>query len=551
MLEELHVRDLASVRDAWLEFGPGLNVLTGETGAGKTVLLGALQLLLGGRSDSQMVRAGAAEAVVSGRFVEQDGELVVRRRVSAEGRSRCYIDDEPATVNGLSARSGPLVDLHGQHEHQALMAPATHVGYLDRFAGAHATAALATYRRALADLREAHEAHADLVASMTDRERRVDYLRFQAAEIDASAPLPGEDEDLEARLPRLRHAERLADAAQVAFRSIRDDDGACDRLAESLAALSSVAGIDPAFDDVVTGLTEASVALDELGSRLRELGESVDHDPRQLDETEARLAALSALKRKYGPGLADVIRTREEAAVALETLESGERGLAEAEERLARAEDALRASARTLTEVRDAAVPAFIDGLAETAAELALSGVVFDVARTPLPVEQWTADGPQRIEFLFAASKGETPRPLARVASGGEVSRVMLALKGVLGRADDVPILVFDEIDAGIGGATGLAIGRRLRRLARDHQVLVVTHLAQVAAFADTHLVVEKAQEDGRAVTRVRGTHGEERVTEIARMLSGDASAAGTEHARELLRSVAADEMDGPLKETG
>lgn len=539
MLEELHVADLALIEDVWLEFGPGLTVLSGETGAGKTVLVGALKLLLGERADPTMVRAGAEEAVVEGRFALDGVERTARRRISAEGRSRCYLDGEMSTVAGLSDAFGDAVDLHGQHDHQALLSPASHAAYLDRFVGALASAALDEYRETLRATDRSTIERDELAAAMRDRDRRVDLLTYQVAEIDAVGPKSGEDEAIEARLPMLRHGERLAEAASAAFGRVKGDGGAADTLAEALVALHPVDGLDPELDALTARLAEAAVTIEDSAADLRSYGEGVEYDPAALDQAEARLAAFSDLKRKYGPALTDVIESREAAAAALSALESGEEGLRRAEERVVAAEEALVAAAARLAALREEAAPGFTSALAEAARDLAMVSAAFDVAFTPLPRTAWSGDGHQRVEFLFSSNTGEPLRPLARIASGGEVSRVMIALKSVLGAADVVPVLVFDEVDTGIGGATALSVGRRLAELAQRHQVLVVTHLAQVAAFADHHLVVSKKECDGRTSTLVREASGAERVAEVARMLSGSDTEAGLAHARELLAEVA------------
>lgn len=537
MLEELHVRDLALIDEAWLELGPGLNVLTGETGAGKTVLVEALKLLLGERADSTMVRAGASEALVEGRLVIDGVERLVRRRVSAEGRSRCYLDGDLATVAELATVLGPLVDLHGQHEHQALLAVANHARYLDRFAGDAAAAAVEAYHAALEAFREAAAARDDLAAALSDRDRRAADLRATIDDVGAVGPRPDEDAELEQRLPRLRHGERLAEAASRAFSVLRGEGGASDGLAEGRASLVPVEGLDPALDVVAARLDAVVAEADEIGVALRDYGESVDYDAEALDIAESRVAALRMLKKKYGPTLDDVLAESERAASELEALLAGEEGLAAADDRVREAEALLRDAAAALASVRLAAAPGFEERLAAAAADLAMPKARFAVAFAELPFEQWTAAGPQRVEFLFAPS-GEEPRPLARIASGGEVSRVMLALKDVLGAADDVPVLVFDEVDAGVGGATAIAVGRRLASLSERHQVLVVTHLAQVAAFADRHVVVSKVDLDGRVATSVSEVDAESRVAEIARMLAGSASEAGLAHARELMSSL-------------
>lgn len=540
VLEELHVRDLALIEEVWLELGPGMTVLTGETGAGKTALVGALKLLLGERADSGAVRTGSTEALVEGRFVLAGAEVLARRRIGADGRSRCSLDGEMATVGAMSERLGPVVDLHGQHEHQSLLSTGSHVGYLDRWIGDQADSAAVIYRAAREAYREATEALDTLRGRIAQGARDADYLRFVLDEIERVAPKPGEDDELEAMLPALQHAERLAAAADDAMRALRGDGGARDRVAEAGAQLSKVAGIDARLDELAARVAEAEALLDDAGTALRGYRDAVEHDPSALDAAQARLAALAGLKKKHGPDLASVLRVRDEAIESLAATDDSEAALTAAEQQVAQARERLRHSASVLSELREAASPSFTEALAGAVADLEMPGSSFEVGMSPLPFEQWTTDGAERVEFLYSSAPGQPPRPLAKIASGGEISRVMLALKSVLGDADAVETLVFDEVDAGIGGATASAVGRRLRSLSETHQVLVVTHLAQVAAFADRHLVVSKSVSGDGAVTTVREVAAGERTAEIARMLSGTVSDASLEHARELLGTSAA-----------
>jgi len=535
MLDELHVRNLALIEEAWLEFGPGMTVLTGETGAGKTALLGALKLLLGERADSGSVRAGCPEALVEGRFTSVGDEILVRRRVGADGRSRCSIDGEMATVGSLSETVGPLVDLHGQHEHQALLGVPSHVGYLDRWAGDTVGPARDAYLAAFDAHRTASAENQTLTARLDQAARDADYLRFVADEIDAVGPIAGEDDALRARMPALQHAEKLAAAATDAAQALRGEGGALDRTAEAAGALARVQGIDPAVDEIAVRLEEVQTILDDVGATAREYRDSIEHDPRVLDETLARLAALSGLIKKYGPTLDDVLARRDEALAALAAADEGTIALDASNARAERARAALVDAGEILARCRQEAAPRFVGALEAATRDLAMAGARFEVAFSDLAFERWTPDGPHRLEFLYSAAPGQPARPLARVASGGELSRVMLALKSVLGAADTVETLVFDEVDAGIGGATAATVGARLAQLAMGHQVVVVTHLPQVAAFADDHLVVSKEVDDVGAITAVVRVAGEERVGEIARMLAGNDSEASRAHARELL----------------
>jgi len=537
ILSELHVRDLALIEETWLELGPGMTALTGETGAGKTVLVGALKLLLGDRADATLVRSGASEAVVEGRFADAESERTARRRVGADGRSRCYLDGEMATVGALADELGPLVDLHGQHDHQELLRTGSHAGLLDRFAGA--SPLLDAYRAAFRAHADAAASLARFQAALGDRDLRIAALTALVEEIDRVAPEPGEDEAIAERLPRLRHGEKLAAASSAAYRALTDEAGAADRLGEAEGALARVAGVDPILDSLAEALADVDDRLGAAAAQLRDYGEGVEYDPVALEVAESRAAALAVLKRSHGPLLEDVIATRADAAEELDTLGEGEAGLDRARAAVAESDGALVAAGNALSSGRAAASASFEQRLADAARDLSMPHARFEVGLAPLARESWTADGPERVEFLYAPASGEPARPLARIASGGEVSRVMLALKSVLGAADTVPVLVFDEIDAGIGGATALAVGKRLKGLSAGRQVLVVTHLAQVAAFADAQLVVEKSEEAGRARTSVRAVAGDERVSEVARMLSGSDTEASRTHAQELLASVA------------
>jgi len=538
VLEELHVRNLALIEDVWLEFAPGMTVLTGETGAGKTALVGALKLLVGERADSTMVRAGADEAVVEGRLRHEGGELVARRRLSSDGRSKCVLNGEMTTVSALAETLGPLVDLHGQHEHQALLQSARHVEYLDRYCGMGAIEALAAFRTARTEWLATKAALDLLLGQLAEAKRRADYLEFVTNEISSVNPSIEEESDIERRLPGLRHGERLSAAAAEAHSALRDEAGASDSLAVAHSSLRHVSDLDPQLDAMSDRLGEVVVVVEDLAADLRGYADSLEHDPALLDALQSRMAALAGLKKKYGPTTDDVLRTLQEATEGLAALEAGEAGLEQARQAVEVAEAALRRAAETLATARRDAVPRFVHDLIEATADLEMPGTAFDVMLEDLPFDSWGDDGPQRIEFMYAPGPDQPARPLARIASGGEISRVMLALKGVLGAADDVPVLVFDEVDAGIGGMTATAVGRRLKELALRHQVLVVTHLAQVAVFADRHLVVEKRVSDESVSTSVRVVEGSERTVEISRMLAGSESDAGMAHAQELLGSA-------------
>lgn len=539
MIEELHVRDLALIENAWLGLGPGMTVLTGETGAGKTVLLGALKLLLGERADATSVRSGAAEAVVDGRLTTRDGaEMLIKRRVSADGRSRCSIDGEMATVGSLADRVGPLIDLHGQHDHQILLSSGVHLSYLDRWAGQPVAEALAEYREVRGRWADARNELDSIDRRIEEASRDASRLKFTVQEIGRVAPVPGEDDELEAALPALRNAEALAASAGAVAQLLRGDGGALDNVGAASDALSRLAGTDPRLDELGERLKGIAAQIDDLGMSARSYRDSVESDPAALERASDRLAALAGLKRSYGPTLQVVIETEREALASLEALEHGEESRADAAAVLAQLTTELEAAGAALMAARRDAIPGFVAALSSAVADLAMPSARFEVEVRETEFASWTADGPARVEFLYAPAPGQPARPLARIASGGEISRVMLALKSVLGNADTVETLVFDEVDAGIGGATGTAVGARLAQLARTHQVVVVTHLAQVAAFADAHLVVRKLDDDDGATTVVTPLEGPDKVAEIARMLSGNSSATALAHAEELIAAA-------------
>jgi DNA repair protein RecN (Recombination protein N) len=446
-----------------------------------------------------------------------------------------------ATVGELAERVGPLVDLHGQHEHQALLAPSSHVHYLDRWAGAPVAEALEAYREARRAYRDAAEAVGELEEQIAKASADSDYVAFVVQEIERIDPQPGEDDALRVRLPALQNAGRLSDAASQATAMLRGDGGVLDRLGSTLHELQKHGGIDPALDEIGGRLEEVYTLVDDVSASAREYRDAVQHDPGALERAMERLSALSGLTKKYGPTLDDVLQRHASALTALEAVSDDGATLQRAQRDADAALDTLRERARTLQELRETTVPGFLGALEAATAELAMAGARFEVEFTTLDTGAWTDDGPAKVTFLYAPASGQPPRPLSKIASGGEISRVMLALKSVLGSADRVETLVFDEVDAGVGGATATAVGARLKELAATHQVIVVTHLAQVAAFADAQLVVSKMDDDGGGgvLTRVVEVSEEDRVAEIARMLSGNDSEASLVHARELLASSA------------
>lgn len=550
MLVELRIRDYAVVEDLTLALGPGLNALTGETGAGKSIIVGALSLLLGERASSSVVRAGAARATVEAVFdvtrhpgVEarleelgfrpEDGHVILRREVAAEGRNRAWVNGSPATAGVVGELGTALVDLHGQHEHQTLLRPAEQREILDAFASAGEAAARVRavherVRALTADL-DAREAH------LREVESRADFLRFQVGEIDEARLEAGEDEALEAEARRHEHSEELVQGASGLHDLLyAGEEALADRLAEARAALQRLARFDPSLDEVARLLEEAYHAVSDAGRRMGDYATGVDHDPRRLEHVRARLDRIFRLKRKYGPELADVLATGDRVRAELKELEDADHDLGEVRRALDEARQELEEEAAELGARRRGAAADLASAVAAVLPQLGLPGAAFEVRVRTL--DEIGPHGGEAVEFMVAPNKGFDAMPLSRIASGGELSRVMLALKAILAGVDKVPVLVFDEIDAGIGGVVATAVAQKLVEVASRHQVFVVTHLPQLASRAHAHLLVEKDQEGAATATRVRVLEGDDRVEEVARMLGGDPdSPTSRKHARELL----------------
>ncbi|NQY58324.1 MAG: DNA repair protein RecN [Ilumatobacteraceae bacterium] len=527
MLTELHLEGLGVIEQLDVVLGPGLTALTGETGAGKTMLVEAIELLVGGRADATTVRHGVAEARVDGRLIDLDGsERILSRVVPADGRSRAYVDGRPATAAELAGLASEAIDLHGQHQHQRLVSVDSQRGALDQFGNID----LAPLRAARARLTEIDAALAALGGDERARAREIDLLRFQVEELDA-ATIVGPDED--AALERIE--ETLADAVAhqaaggAAVESIGGDGAARDALGRALAAIANRAPYSAEYERLSALIAE----LDDVTAVVRATAESIDDDPEQLAATRERRQLLADLRRKYGDDLAAVIEYHREAGERLAELERYDQRAAELDRQRSAAIAAERSAAERIGAERRAVAPQLAAAVQARLAELAMAD-----AQLEIRVGRTDDDHPgDHVEFLLAANPGSPPQPLSKVASGGELARVMLALRLVLSIDGDEPpaTLVFDEVDAGIGGAVAQSVADALSRLAQHHQVLVVTHLAQVAASADRHVVVTKRVANGQTYARADELDADERVDEIARMLSGAVSDSARTHARELL----------------
>lgn len=552
MLKELHVRNLALIEEARVEFGPGLNVLTGETGAGKTVLVEALLLLLGGRGDSGLVRAGARRLEVEAAFeippdaevrkkalqegLEIDGkELILRRVVGEDGKGRCYANGTMCTVAGMARLGEYLVDVHGQHEHQRLLKPGNHLSYLDDYgSGAHLEM-LGRYSELWKRWREGCRRLQAACMDEAERLREIDLLSFQVQEIEAVGPREGELEELLKERKRMQNREELFNAVRDAYLAIaggEDGEGALDLLGEAESAAVKARSLDDDLETWPESIRGAAEDLGDLSRCMRSYLESLDFEPGRLEEVELRLRSLSDLARKYGRDTAGILEHLESSRLRLHELQ----GLDTAREELQREADEAEASmkevAAALSSSRKKLAAKLSREVNRELSELNMAGMAFRVEMRESA--DYGERGRDTVEFTISPGKGHPYRPIARIASGGELSRIMLALKLALARADAVPTLVFDEVDAGIGGGTADVLAEKLQRISRYHQVFSVTHLHQIAAFSDRHISVSKRETPQGITTEIETLEGERRVVELTRMLGGDESTA-REHALSML----------------
>lgn len=553
MLLTLAIVNFAIIDRLEVEFGPGFNVLTGETGAGKSIVMDALGLLLGDRANPELIRAGCEEATVEALFDLADradlreavaaagfptgDDLILRRVVSRAGRSRAYINGSLATLAQLQPLAEQLVAVCGQHEHQALMGREAHLPLVDAFGG-H-VALCAEYRQLYAAWRATGEHLARLAEAERERAHRLDLLRFQLREIDAAQLRPGEEAELAAERLLLQNAERLAAAASGGYEALYAADGAvCAVLGRLASELQSLAEVDPGMGPLAETLRQSLYTLEDVAAQLRGQLGRIGCEPGRQEAVEERLALLTALKRKYGLPLEEILARQALLAAELHELEHAEETRAALEAEHAAQLAALHETGARLGAARKEAGQRLGEAMQRELADLSMAGARFELQLTPLP-EPGLA-GLERGEFLLAPNRGETLLPLARIASGGELSRILLALKRITPGQSQVPVLVFDEVDAGIGGATATAVGEKLRAVSRSAQVLCVTHLPQVAAGADRHFLVSKRETAGRTVAGVERLAGEARVLEMARMLGGAQVTDKTlAHARELIGATA------------
>lgn len=536
MIRSLAIRNLAVIEQVAVEFEHSFNVLTGETGAGKSMLVGAMGLLLGGRASQELVRTGEDLAAVEAVFEDRHGgEIVVRREITAQGRSRAFVNGVLVTATALGDVTRRLVELHGQHEHQQLLDPEQHLPLLDAWAGL--TAAQLEVARDFAALRAARDQLDRVRMDAREREVRLELVDFQLGALEKAAPKPGEDEELAAVRQVLRNADRIERLCRETYAELYESEhSVISGLGHVWKRVGELASLDARFSPYLDGRDGVKAQLEDLAFALRDLGVSIDASPARLQDVEDRLALLERLKRKHGPTLQDVIGRLQALRAERDGLAGGPESAADLDRQLAAQSSRFLAAALDLSRKRREAAPRLASALERELAELAMERARFEIRlRSDEQEGAWTERGIDAGEFFLSPNPGEDLRPLARIVSGGELSRVMLALKTLAVRDQPGTTLVFDEVDAGIGGRVASVVGRKLGELGRHFQVLCITHLPQIAATASTHFHIEKAVRGQRTVTSVRRLDTDRRVEELSRLMGG--TAAG-EHARASAREL-------------
>ena len=553
MLIELRIKNFAIIESLTLPLSPGFNVLSGETGAGKSIIVGALGFLLGERGSADLIRTGSDKATVEGVFdvadlkaIEaiadergvdlEDEVLVLKREISSAGRGRAWANGSPVTATVLGEIGRMLVNLHGQHEAQALLDSESQRGILDEFGGAASQALVV--RDAHTELASVRRDIASITSRRADAERRADYLQHVVREIEEAKPTAGEDAKLEDEARVLENADELKTIAESVSAMLSEEEGAIERLGSVNRSLGSIQRIDSSTVRFQELFDAGFYALDELARAISDYASSVDLDPERLVSVRRRREILYSLAKKYGPSLDDVIEMGRKSRAELDLVDSAAFDIAQLSARETSVQERLTSEAKRLTTLRTTAAKQLAKAVDALLPELGMTGGRFSVVLVPKPAID--EHGTEEVEFCVALNVGHDARPLARVASGGELSRVMLALKTILARVDEVPTLVFDEVDSGIGGKVGLQVGDTLRRVAEHHQVFAISHLPQIAARAHNHIVVAKAARGGVTTADVTVLNGTDRVHEIARMLGGDPdSKLSRAHAKELLETAA------------
>ena len=550
MLSHLSIKDFAIIKDLELQLQPGLNIITGETGAGKSIVIEAVSMALGSRADTDYIRTGAQKACIAlsvdvedpivnalleENGIPQDEPLVIRREISAGKKSLCRVNGTIVPLSFLGTLCRRLADIHGQYDTQALLDADGHIDVLDLYGGSELQSVLSMVRGFYADMTRTEAALSELQSKMADAQRRKDFARFEMQEIDAACIQEGEDERLEEELRMMNNSERICQTLSQIYDAVYESDGsATDKIGSSLASLRDISSLSQELSDAVQQFEGAFYVLDELGRDIRRLRDSVTFSEAELEEKTERLDLLDRLKRKYGGSLQAVLAHREQAAQEVQTMEHADEELQELESKGKLYREQYETAAMRLNVLRNQTAKTLQEEVGRELADLNFSDAALCVSmETTTPGEK----GTDRVEFLIRTNEGDAFKPLAKIASGGELSRIMLALKRILGDLDSIPTMIFDEIDAGISGAAAGAVGEKLRAIAKDHQIVCITHLPQIAALGDHHYRIEKNSDGISVQTTVVPLSEEERVEELARLLSGTVvTESARQQAKELLQ---------------
>ena len=556
MLSLLHIENIALIDRADISFGPGFNVLTGETGAGKSIIIDAIGAVLGERTSRDLIRTGEKSALVTALFQnlpnlpwfqengvgpDENGELVISRKIQGDGKNLCRVGGVPCTVLQLKALGAQLIDIHGQHDGQQLLDETCHLGYLDSFGGLEEVRE--AYREEYDRLDHIRRQIASLQMDEAEKARRIDTLQFRIAELERANLQPGEEEELEERKGILRSADQLMDAVGSAYYAVFGTDsqsGAASLLAEAESALSRVAALSGELSQLSSAVSELRYTTEDVAERLRDVRESLDFSPQELDTVESRLDHLHRLKKKYGGSISEMLEYLARCQNELDQIEMADDSLAKLKQQRKEQLAKTRAQGEALSQKRRQAAETLKARIEEELRQLDMPKVRFEVAFSPKPGKLGLDEtGMDEVSFLMSANVGETLKPIAKVASGGELSRIMLALKNVLAENDSIQTLIFDEVDTGVSGRAAAKVAEKMSRLSRTCQVLCVTHLAQIAAMADSHYSVHKEERGGRTYTQVEDLDRQGRKEELARLTGGShLSQTILEGAEELLQEA-------------
>ncbi|MBR5642030.1 MAG: DNA repair protein RecN [Firmicutes bacterium] len=550
MITHISIKDFAIIKDLELDLHPGLNIITGETGAGKSIVIEAVSMALGSRADTDFIRTGADKACITltadpegldvsaeleEAGVPADEPLVIRREISAGRKSLCRVNGTIVPLSFLGRLCRHLADIHGQYDTQTLLNPDGHVDVLDLYGGSDLGNVVGMVRGFYTDMTRTASALTSLRNRLADSERQKDLARYEVQEIDAAGVQPGEDETLEEEIRLMQNSENIYQTLSQIYDAVYDsDDSASGRLGSCLSALEGISSFSKDLGDAAQQFSDAYYALDDLGRDLRRLRDSISFSPEELEEKTERLDLLEKLKRKYGGSLEAILAYRDKAAQELQTIENADAELEDLESKLKLYKEQYETAAARLSVLRKRTAKTLEEEVDRELADLNFADAALSVSIEDAPASE---KGSDRVEFLIRTNKGEAFKPLAKIASGGELSRIMLAMKRIIGDLDEIPTMIFDEIDAGISGATAGVVGEKLRSIAEDHQIVCITHLPQIAALGDHHFRIQKTSDEISTQTTVVPLSEAERVEELARLLSGTVvTESARQQARELLK---------------